>query len=78
MEEVTPIPDFLRKIKEISTQLASIGEILEETRSVQITLNALPNSYESFIQAVLGADEMPTFDKLSGKLLLEEQRRESR
>jgi len=43
---------------------------------VRITLNALAESFEGFIQVVLNGNQMSTFDKLSIELFLEEQRRE--
>ncbi len=45
---------------------------------MQMTLNALPKSFEGFIQAILGGNQMSTFDKLSIELLLEEQRCENK
>ncbi len=63
--------DFLKQIKEITTQLANIGETLEES-SVDY-VQSLLEFFESFIQVVLSRDQMPTFDKLSTKLFLEEQ-----
>nr|PNR38835.1 hypothetical protein PHYPA_019113 [Physcomitrium patens] len=39
-------------------------------------LGALPKSYDAFVQVVLCQDELPKFEKLCGKLLLEEARRE--
>lgn len=44
---------------------------------MQIKLNALLESFEGFIQVVLGGNQMLTFDKSSIELLLEEQRREN-
>jgi hypothetical protein len=43
-----------------------------------MTLNALPKSFEGFIQVVLGGNQMSTCNKLSIKLLLEEQRCENK
>lgn len=43
---------------------------------MQITLGALPKSYDPFVQAVLCQDELPQFKKINKKLLLEEARRE--
>jgi hypothetical protein len=34
MEETTSMIDFLKQIKEITTQLANIGEMLEESKVV--------------------------------------------
>jgi hypothetical protein len=45
---------------------------------VHIALNALPANYESFVHLVIGQDQLPTFESLSGKLLLEEQQKEAK
>jgi hypothetical protein len=37
---------------------------------VQITLDILPKSFESFIQVVLSGNQMPTFDKFSTKYIV--------
>jgi hypothetical protein len=42
MQEAFPIPDFLKKIKEITTQLTNIGKPLEENKLVQIMFNVFP------------------------------------
>jgi len=34
MEEIFPIIDFLKKIKEITTQLISIGELIDKNKLV--------------------------------------------
>jgi len=64
--------EFLRKIKETTTQVQMIGETMEDNCLVQITFETLPNSYKSFIQGVINHDEMMIFDKFSRKFLLEE------
>jgi hypothetical protein len=35
-------------------------------------------SYESFVQLVIGQDQLPTFERFFDKLLLEEQRNEAK
>jgi len=65
MEETCLIVDFLKKIKEITTQLFNIRKLLQKNELVQIKFNILPKSFESFIQVVLGGNQMPTFDKFS-------------
>jgi len=45
---------------------------------VHIALNVLHVSYESFVQLVINQDQLPTFERFSNKLLLEEQQREAK
>jgi hypothetical protein len=45
---------------------------------VHIALNALPANYENFVQLVIVQDQLPTFESLSNKLLLEEQQKEAK
>jgi hypothetical protein len=45
---------------------------------VHIALNVLHTSYENFVQLVIGQDQLPTFECLTSKLLLEEQRKEAK
>jgi len=67
MEETCLIIDFLKNIKEITTHLINIRKSLQENELGQITLNILPKSFDSFIQVVVGGNQMPTFDKFSTK-----------
>jgi hypothetical protein len=41
-------------------------------------LNVFPASYESFVQSTISQKNQPTFDKLVGKLLHEEQCKETK
>jgi hypothetical protein len=59
-------------VKEIVTQLASIGKVVPNQRIVHIVLGGLPSYLESFVQAIIAQDELPSFDKLASKLLLQE------
>jgi hypothetical protein len=73
IEKTFLVVNFFKEIKEITTQLASIGKQLHENKLVQIMLNFLLEYFKNFIQVVLGGDQIPMFNKLSTKLLLEEQ-----
>jgi hypothetical protein len=42
---------FVWKVKEITAPLVQIREHVLETKMLQITFNALPKSYERFIQS---------------------------
>ncbi len=72
LEEIAPMLEFLKKIKETTTQVQMIGETMVDNCLVQITFGTLQNFYKSFIQGVISHDEMMTFDKFSRKFLLEE------
>jgi len=60
-------------VKEIVTQLVSIGKVALDQRIMHIVLGGLPNYLESFVQVITTQDELPSFDKLASKLLLQEQ-----
>lgn len=72
----TSVNDFIWDIKDVVTQLASVGEVIQEEKMVQVMLGALPNSSESFIEGLLTQDQLPSFGNLVGKLLLDETTRE--
>ncbi len=40
---------------------------------VHIALNVLLARFENFVQLVIGENQLPTFERLTDKLLLEEQ-----
>jgi hypothetical protein len=61
----------LRTIEEGVNQLSSVGETVPDEQVVHVLLVALPNNYEPLIQTILSQDDLPTFDNLTGKLMLE-------
>jgi hypothetical protein len=63
----------MKNVKEIVTQLASIEKVIPNQRIVHIVSRGLPNYLESLVQAIVAQDELPSFDKLVSKLLLQEQ-----
>lgn len=46
-------------IKQLTIQLANVGEFVSKSRKVQIMFGVLPNTYEMFIQSTLIIDELP-------------------
>lgn len=66
--KTTHVSNFL---KEIVTQLARTGEIIPNCKIVQVILNAIPFSHESFVQTMTVLDTFPFLDKLTSKNLLE-------
>lgn len=69
------IEQYLREFKMIRSQLISTGQQLPKEDVVEIFLNALPNSYESFITALNGSGELPPLDVLVGRIQHMESRR---
>jgi hypothetical protein len=57
-------------VKEIITQLASIGKVVLHQKIMHIVLGGLPNYFKKFVQAITTQDDLPNFDKLVGRLLL--------
>lgn len=74
MDERSSMVDYLQKISKITTELRSSGEEVSKLRLVHIALNGLPQEYEGLVQGLLVLDELPNFEKLIGKLLVEEAR----
>jgi hypothetical protein len=70
LQEGAPVSDLVKSVKEIVMQLATRGEITQDAMVIHIILNALPSSYETFVQTIITQDQLPSFDKLTSKLLL--------
>jgi hypothetical protein len=66
--------DFLFIIKDILIQIASGVDVIKNENVVLIILNALPNSYENFVQGILAQETLPSFDQLMSRLLQEGQK----
>lgn len=62
--------DLVKSVKKIVMQLATRGEIIQDVMVIHIILNVLPSSYETFVQTIITHDQLPSFDKLTSKLLL--------
>ena len=58
------IAPYFMKITELRDKLKSNGDNLKENDLVMTTLNGLPPSSKSFIQAISGRTKFPKFDKL--------------
>ncbi|KAL3700258.1 hypothetical protein R1sor_018280 [Riccia sorocarpa] len=75
MSPGTDVMVFLQEVQDIKNQLAEYGEIYPEDQIVEQVLNALPKTYEGFVRSVCGSDSSPSLEELTGKLMLEEDRR---
>jgi hypothetical protein len=72
LEEGILMSKLIHKIKEVTSQMAGLGEHLDDTWIVPLMFNALPSSHKGFIQFVISQNEMPLLTKLTNKLLYEE------
>jgi hypothetical protein len=64
-------------VKKVVMQLVSIGEVAPDHILVHIVLGKLFNYLKSFIRATTTHNELLSFDKLVGKLLLPKQHHDS-
>lgn len=64
-------------MKKVVTQLVNIGEVAPNHILVHIVLGKLFNYLESFVRVTTTHNELLSFDKLIGKLLLPEQQHDS-
>jgi hypothetical protein len=55
-----------------SDQRCDQPERMDDYKVAQIIINALPESYDGFINSFMGQDELPTMDKLTNELFFEE------
>ena len=74
MTKSEDIASYFMWMTELRDKLKSSGDNLEEKDLVMTTLNALPPSWESFIQTISGRTKFPKFDKLWEECTQEETR----
>jgi hypothetical protein len=68
------LSDFLFIIKDLLIQITSGVDVIRNKNVVLTILNALPNSYENFVQGILAQETLPSFDQLMSRLLQEGQK----
>ena len=55
---------FFTKIAQVRDQLTAIGITVDDDDLVQIVVNGLTNSWETFLASVSGRENQPNFDRL--------------
>ena len=65
---------FLR-VDSIRDELSTIGTIITDTELTLMTIDGLPNSWETFAQGVSARDKFLDFNRLKGDCLQEESRK---
>ena len=82
MQEEDDMNVFLAEIKDLKEQLISTGDIIPDHSLVQTVLDALPESYQTFVSTWrLVTEDKPDaikYDTLANKLLQEAQSRQNR
>ena len=65
---------FIYRIKDLSDKLGDIGEVVESTDLVIISLKGLVLDYKVFISALAAREKPSTFEEIIGILIQEEER----
>jgi transposase InsO family protein len=78
MQEDMPVADFLQNIQLIINQLASIGEVIADSDLIALVLSSLPDSWDAVASTIIYRSVAPTFSELSGLMMQEELRRETK
>jgi hypothetical protein len=78
MGEDETISDFFSKISQTRDQLAAIGVAVDDDDLVQIAVDGLPESWETFLSSVNRREVQPNFERLWHDCLEEEGKLKSR
>ena len=64
MEKDEAVASFFTKISQVRAQLTSIVVVVDEDGLIQITIDGLPSSRETFLAVVNGREVQPNFERL--------------
>ena len=73
MEDNEGVRKFISCIKELSDKLGDIGEIVESSDLVTVTLKGLVPDYKVFISTLAAREKPPNIEELTGILIQEEE-----
>ncbi len=62
MQETSSMANFLFIVKDLFGQIVGVGDVIKDEDVVLTILNALPDSYENFVQSVSSQCTFPNFD----------------
>ena len=68
------VSKFISRIKELSDKFEDIGEVVEISYLVTVTLKDLVPNYKVFISALAAREKPPNFEELTWILIQEEER----
>ena len=72
MEANEGVRKFISHIKELSDKLGDIGEVVESSDLVKVTLKGLVLDHKVFISALAAREKPPNFEELA-RILIEEE-----
>lgn len=55
---------YLTQIKQVRDELAAVGDQIPETELVRTVLFGVANTWATFVQAIVGRENMPSWDRL--------------
>ena len=64
MDKTNGVTAYLTKITSVRDELVVVGETIPPTELVQITLNGLPKTWESFVDGIVARENLPNWEKL--------------
>ena len=72
LEEGGSVFDMLKEVREITNQLAAIGECISDEDIIENILNSLLESYEGFVSSITYRENAPSFVEFTSLLLHDE------
>ena len=72
LKEEGSIAEFLKEVRDVSNQLIAIAEPISNDETVEHVLNALSESYETFVSSIDLQDQLSNITALMGLLLHDE------
>ena len=64
MAKTNSATTYLTKITSVRDELAAFGETVPPIELVQITLNGLPKTWESFVDEIVAQENLPSWESL--------------
>jgi len=69
------VTSYLTQIKQVRDELAAVGEKMEDADIVRTALNGVSKGWLMFVQAIVGRERLPDWDRLWDDFVQEETRR---
>ena len=66
---------YLTRISAVRDELAAVGEVVAPTELVRTAVNGASKPWGAFVQAIVGRENLPTWDRLWDDFVQEETRR---
>jgi hypothetical protein len=77
MTKSETIASYLTRITQVRDELAAIGEEVEKTELVRLTLQGLPKNWEVFVEGIIAKENLPDWERLWDDCIQNEIRRNS-